>query len=158
MEFVLKMSLKNIVFRFIWTMIVFGCNQKMLPHLYDRHYSWYMPLRSLFYRKRTVILLGSLSNDNRNGSKNAIQKWIRVVLNFIALNPTPLIWQMLAIFQEWNSKWLYLSSQKQKENCCLVSTSSIKQEIRKISMVVMQWWQRNIQKSMKLLYCKLIII
>ena len=158
MEFVLKMSLKNIVFRFIWTMIVFGCNQKMLPRLYDRQYSWYVPLRSLFYRKRSVILLGSLSNDNGSGSENATQKWIHVVLNFIALIPTPLIWQMLAIFQEWNSKWLYLSSQKQKENYCLVFASSIKHEIRKIHVVVMQWWQRNIQKSMKLLYCKLIII
>ena len=75
-------------------MIVFGCDQKMLPHLYDRQYSWYVLLRSLFYRKRTVILLVSLSNDNGNGSKNATQKWIHVVLNFIALIPTPLIWQM----------------------------------------------------------------
>ena len=90
-------------------MIVFGCNQKMLPHLYDRQYSWYMPLRSLFYWKRTVILLGSLSNNNGSGSENATQKWIRVVLNFITLIPTPLIWQMLAIFQEWNSKGLYQS-------------------------------------------------
>ena len=134
------------------------CNQKVLPHLYDRQYSWYMPLSSLFYRKRTVILLGSLSSDNRNGSKNATKKWIRVVLNFIAFIPTPLIWQMLAIFQELNSKGLYLSSQKQRENCHLVFASSIKCEIRKIRVVVMQWWQRNIQKSMKLLYCKIIIV
>ena len=90
-------------------MIVFGCNQKMLPYLYYRQYSWYMPLTFLFYRKRTVILLGSLSNDNGNGSKNATQKWIRGVLNFIALIPPPVIWQMLATFQEWNSKGLYLS-------------------------------------------------
>ena len=67
---------------------------------------------------------GNLSNDDGNGGKNVTQKWIRTVSNFIAFIPAPLICQMLAIFQELNSKGLYLSSLKQKENCCLVFTSS----------------------------------
>ena len=45
---------------------------------------------------------------------------------------------MLAIFQELNPKGLYLSSQKQKENRSLVFTSSIKREIRKFHVVVLQ--------------------
>ena len=54
---------------------------------------------------------------------------------------------MLAIFQELNSKGLYLSSQKQKEYRCFVFTSSIKSEIRELfHVVVEQWRQRNIQK------------
>ena len=87
---------------------------------------------------------GNLSNDDGNGGKNVTQKWIRTVSNFIAFIPAPLICQILAIFQELNSKGLYLSSLKQKENRCLVFTSSKKREIH---VVVVQWWQRNVQKN-----------
>ena len=55
-------------------------------------------------------------------AKTSPKKWIRAVSNFIALIPTPLMCQMLAIFQELNSKGLYLSSEKQNENHCLVFT------------------------------------
>ena len=54
---------------------------------------------------------------------------------------------MLAIFEDLNSNGLYLSSQKQRENRCLVFTSSIKREIRKFHVVVVQWREKNIQKS-----------
>ena len=50
-------------------------------------------------------------------------------------------------FQELNSKGLYLSSRKEKENCCLVFTSSRKREIKKFHVVVVQRRQRNVQKS-----------
>ena len=50
-------------------------------------------------------------------------------------------------FQELNSKGLHLSSQKEKEDCCGVFTSSIKREIRKFHAAVVQWRQRNVQKS-----------
>ena len=55
-------------------------------------------------------------------AKTSPKKWIRAVSDFIALIPTPLMCQMLAIFQELNSKGLYLSSEKQNENHCLVFT------------------------------------
>ena len=55
-----------------------------------------------------------------------------------AAKTTPLIFQMVAVFQELNPKELYLSSQKQKENRCLVFTSSIKREIRTFHVVVVQ--------------------
>ena len=51
------------------------------------------------------------------------------------------------IFQELNSKGLFLSSQKEKEYRCLVFTSSLKREIRHFHVVVPQWRQRNVQKS-----------
>ena len=57
--------------------------------------------------------------------------------------------QMLAIFQELNSKGLYLNSEKQKENRCLVFTSSTKRDITKSHVIVVQWsWrQGKIQKK-----------
>ena len=53
---------------------------------------------------------------------------------------------MLAIFLELNSKGLYLSSQKEKENRCLIFAFSIKREIRKFHVVVLQRQQSNVQK------------
>ena len=51
------------------------------------------------------------------------------------------------MFLELNSKGLYLSSEKEKENRCLVFTSSIKRAVRKFHVVVVQRRQRNVQKS-----------
>ena len=82
---------------------------------------------------------GSLSNDDGKGGKNVTQKWLRFI-------PAPLICQMLATFQELNSKGLYLSSQKQKENRCHLFTYSKKRRIRHFHVVVMQWRQRSVQK------------
>ena len=45
---------------------------------------------------------------------------------------------MLAIFQELNSKGLYVSSKKQNENRCFVFTSSIKRQLKKFQVVVVQ--------------------
>ena len=54
-------------------------------------------------------------------------------------------WQM---FLELNSKGLrYQSSGKEKESCCLVFPSSTKRELRRFHVVVVQWRQRNVPKS-----------
>ena len=53
---------------------------------------------------------------------------------------------MLGNFSEVNSKGLYLRSEKGKENCILVFTSSIKRETRRFHVVVVQQRQRNVQK------------
>ena len=54
---------------------------------------------------------------------------------------------MLAIFLSWNSKKLNQSSGKEKESRCLAFKSSTKHEIRHFHVVVVQWLQRNVQKS-----------
>ena len=54
---------------------------------------------------------------------------------------------MLANCLELNSKGLYQSSGKEKESCCLRFPSLTKPEIRHFHVVVMQWRQRNVQKS-----------
>ena len=53
-------------------------------------------------------------------------------------------WQF---FLELNWKRLYRRSRKEKEIRCLVFTSFTKHEIRHVHVVVMQWRQRNLQKS-----------
>ena len=47
---------------------------------------------------------------------------------------------------ELNSKGLYLSWAKEKVNCCLVFTSSIKRENGRFQVVDVQRRQRNVQK------------
>ena len=63
------------------------------------------------------------------------------------LIPPRLIRQMLANFLELNSKRQYRSSGKEKQSRRLVFTSSTKREIRQFHVVVVQWRQRNVQKS-----------
>ena len=50
-------------------------------------------------------------------------------------------------FWETVSKGLYLNLFKALENRCLVFTSSTKREIRQVHLVVVQWRQTNVQKS-----------
>ena len=56
-------------------------------------------------------------------------------------------------FGRLNSKRLCQSSGKKKESLCVVFTSSTKRENRNFHVVkvVVQWWQRNVQK---LLFCQ----
>ena len=53
-------------------------------------------------------------------------------------------WRVLL---ELNLKRLYGSSGKEKGSRCLVLTSSTKREIRYFHVVVVQWRQRNVEKS-----------
>ena len=55
---------------------------------------------------------------------------------------------MLANFLETDSKGLYQSSAKEKESCCIVFPSSTSREIRLFHVLVVQWRQRNVQKSL----------
>ena len=54
---------------------------------------------------------------------------------------------MLANFFEADSKGLYQSSAEEKESCCLVFPSSTNREIGHFHVLVVQWRQRNVQKS-----------
>ena len=106
-------------------------------HLACRHYN----IRELRQERRQQL------------QKISLKKWIRAASNFIALILFCLICQMLAIFLEFNSKGLYRSSGKEKESCCLAFPSLTKREIiiiiiRHFHTVVLQWQQRNVQKSM----------
>ena len=84
--------------------------------------------------------LGSLSN-NIGDSFRLPQTLLRLfhLVQFVEC------WR---IFLELNSKGLYESSGKEKESCCVVFPSSTKREIRKVHVIVVQQWLRNVEKSM----------
>ena len=48
-----------------------------------------------------------------------------------------------------DSKRLYLSSEKEKENCCLVLMPSTKCKTRKFHVLVMQRQQKNLQRNVR---------
>ena len=79
----------------------------------------------------------------------SLNKWIRAVSKFIALIPHLFqfvkCWQ---VFLELNPKRLWRrSSEKAKQIPCLLFASSRKREMRHFYVVVVQWRQRNVKKS-----------
>ena len=97
-------------------------------------------LKDRFYELRTSTPLTATT-----GTKTSLIKWIHAVSKFIALIFHVQVVKWWWIFLELNSKGLYFKFEK--ENRCLVFTSSIKREFRPFHVVVVQWWQRNVQKS-----------
>ena len=98
--------------------------------------------------KHFLLRIGSLSTTTATATKTSRKKGSCAASNFIALILSHLIRQMLAIFfLEMNSKRLYRSSGKEEESRCIVFTSSTKCEGRHFHVVVVQWRQRNVQKS-----------
>ena len=109
----------------------------MLPHLPK-------PMAFLSLSFRLVVVVATTT---ATATKTSLKKWICAALNFIALIPSRLIRQMLAILLELNSKGLHQSSGREKESCCRLFPFSTKREIRQFHVVVVQWRQRNVQKS-----------
>ena len=66
---------------------------------------------------------------------------------FIALTASRSFRQCWQIFLELNSKRLCQSSGKENDSGGLTFTSSNKSELRHYHVVVVQWQQRNVQKS-----------
>ena len=83
------------------------------------------------------------------------KKWNRAASTFIALIPSRLIRQMLHgwLSLELNSKGLYQSSGKEKENWCFVFPSSTKREIRHCTMTAKKCTKKR-DAHAKLLYCQ----
>ena len=78
-------------------------------------------------------------------TKTSLKKWIRAASNFTWLIPSHLIRQIMA-------------KGKEKENCCLVFTSYIKREIRKVHVVSRATTANKVTKKhnacAKLLFCQ----
>ena len=79
--------------------------------------------------------------------KTSLGKRVRAVSNFITLFPFHTICLMLGNFSGVNSKGLYLSSEKENENCCLAVTSSIKRETEEVSRCSRATTANNCTKS-----------
>ena len=117
--------------------------EETVQQLVERHGKFIEKLREVKVRNPVRfpfrdLVMGRLSNGS--GRENATQKVNSRCWNFIVLIPTLLIFQIMAIFfiQELNSKGLYVSSPKKKENRFLGFTSFIKREIGKVLVVVVQ--------------------
>ena len=80
-------------------------------------------------------------------TKTSLKKWISTASDIILLIPSRLIRQILTNSLKLNSKVLYQSSGKGKESWCLVFPSLTNREIGHFHVVVVQWQQRNVQKS-----------
>ena len=103
-----------------------------------------------------VHYIREVSNNDSDGLLRKRHLKSRAASNFIALIPSRLIRQMLAIFfflWRWILTDCVKIMEKKKEvvvlgsHRWLVFTSSKKREIGYIQIVVVQWRQRNVQKS-----------
>ena len=90
----------------------------------------------------------SLSNNDGDDYENVTQKTefalLQILSHLLHLVQFVKYWH---IFLELNSKRLYQSSWKEKESLSLVLTSCTRREIRKFHIVVVQWRQWNLQKT-----------
>ena len=81
-------------------------------------------------------------------AKTSLKRWSRAASNFYRAYSIPLNSSNVGnFFVDLNSKRLYWSLGKGKESLCVVLTSSTKREIKYFHVVVGQWRQRNVQKS-----------
>ena len=81
-------------------------------------------------------------------TKTTLKKWRRAPENLswlFHLVQFVKCWQFF--FLELNCRRLYQSSGKEKESLCPLFTSSTKREIINFHVVVVQWRQSNVQKS-----------
>ena len=107
------------------------------------------------YQYKVGRLLQS-ATEKEGYEKVTLKKWLRIASNFIALFPSRLICQLLAIFFfcSWIIKLRVSQSRKRKRKF----SSPRKREIRDNHVVVMQWRQRNVQQKRdareKLLFCQ----
>ena len=120
--------------------------------------SLFLQLLNIFITLRSKVnnpaskapnLVGSLSNYDSDSNKNVHLKsefvLSQTLSRLLHLVQFVKCWHF---FLELNSKGLCQSIGKEKEsNCCCLFTSSSKHEIRHFCVVVMEWRQRNVQKT-----------
>ena len=94
--------------------------------------------------------LDSLSNDDGHGNENVTQK---VNSHNFKLHRSYSSHFNLRFCQEWNSKGMYLSSQKEKK-IVVLCLRPIKRKIRKFHVEVVQRRQSNVQKRGCTLACE----
>ena len=81
-------------------------------------------------------------------TKTSLTKWIHAASNFIALIPSRSVRQILAFFFFGVEFYITVAKfRKRKRKSLSLFTSSSKREIGYFHVVVVQWWQRNVLKS-----------
>ena len=92
--------------------------------------------------------IGSLGNNDGDGYVNVTWILKSHCFNLYRTYSTSDSSNVGNFSQIWILQNIFQSSGKEKESHCLVSTSFTKREIRHFHVVVVQWLQRNVQKSM----------
>ena len=92
-----------------------------------------------------TMLVGTLSKDDDDASETVGKKWICVLSNLIASIWTRSICQILATFPGVEFlKGFYLGSKRGREIRHRMSTFSIKRQMRKLHVIVVQWTSKNV--------------
>ena len=91
--------------------------------------------------------IGTFSNDDNNGSENVAKKMNLHSFKLNSIYLDPLKCQMQVTFPGVELLRILLKFKKRKENSSLKSTSSIKRQIRKFRVVVVQWMSKTCTKK-----------
>ena len=119
----------------------------LLPHILPQ-------FAYLCYHPEREVVLSCCHGSKIFGwqqTENSLNKEICTVSNFIDLIQFHLICQMLAKFSGVESKTAISEFRKRKENflsCVHLPAVKRAHEIRKFHVAVVQWWLKNMQKSM----------
>ena len=98
--------------------------------------------------KKLWVVIGTLSKDDDDGSENVGKKWIYVLSNLIASVWTRSICQMQATFPGLEFlRILFTGSKRGRKIRRRMSTSSIKRQIRRFHVVVVQWTSKKCTKK-----------
>ena len=77
-----------------------------------------------------------------------LQKWVCTVSTSLILFNFISFFKMFVKVSGFESERTVSKLEKEKENFCVVYSKKWAREIRKFPVAVLQWWQRNVQKSL----------
>ena len=103
--------------------------------------------KNCIYLRIHLLKIGSFSIDDGDGIENATFKMDYRISNFVAFIPIRWKCLMWANFPEVDFLGTALKFKKRKKIRRRLFTSPIEREIRYFHVVVVQWRQRNVQKS-----------
>ena len=107
-----------------------------------------LPYPHLYSWKKLWVVIGTLSKDDDYGSENVAKKWICTLWNLIASIRTRSICQMQAIFPRLKFlRILFTGSKRGRKIRRRMSTTSIKRQIRRFHVVVVQWTSKKCTKK-----------
>ena len=101
-------------------------------HRCGSHYTWFRGVLALMTAAKT---------------KTSLKKWICAASNSFTLIPSHSMSLMLANFPGVEFQKTISKFRKKKSNRFVVFTSFVRHEIRMFHVIILQQWQRNVQKS-----------
>ena len=96
-----------------------------------------------------LLLIGTWSSNDALATRMSLKKWICVLSVFIAIIPTHLLCQMWANPPEVEFQGTISKVRKRNKISSLLVFFLQKRELRRFHVVIVQWRQRNVQKSVQ---------